>query len=100
MMMMTDEKDDRDGNDDDRDDGDDDRGNDRDDDDRDETTQLLPFLPSAQPWAPGTLLPAQSLPSGTSVLAGSNALYPSICQVNPLLPSSLCIQSTFWEGLH
>ena len=32
-MMMTDEKDDRDGHDDDRDDGDDDRGDDRDDDD-------------------------------------------------------------------
>lgn len=96
-MMMTDEKDDRDGHDDDRDDGDDDRGDDRDDDDRDDTTQLLHFLPSARPWAPCTLLPAQSLPS---VLAGSNALYPSICRVIPLLPSSLCIHSMFWEGLH
>lgn len=62
--------------------------------------QFLHFLPSAQPWAPGILLPAQSLPSGTSALAGTNALYPRICWVTPLLPSSLCIHSMFWDGLH
>ena len=74
MMMVTDEKEDGDCNDNDRDDGDDDRS-----DDRDDTMQFLPLPPSAQPWASCTLLPAQSLPSGTSVPAGSNALYPSIC---------------------